>query len=367
MKSTKELFDERLHRIKATVALQKTDRVPIVPLGDAFCAKVAGVKLSEFCTIPELSNETMVKVLTNIGEIDGVQHVNFNAHNLSLIWLSKLKIPGRDIGEDQLWQVQEVELMTVDDYDAIINDGYEKFLDDYYMNRLDNLNAKLQPVRESFPAAIQSFVEKGIVPLSPVIVTIPFEIFCGGRSLVTFLKDLYRRPDQVQAAMDAAMPFILEQARQLCRLGLIGAWVGGWRSASEFMSPKLWQRFVLPYYKQLIQVVVDEGVIPILHFDSNWTRDLEVLKELPKAKCVLSLDGATDIFKAKEILGDHMCIMGDVPPAMLTLGTPDEVHEYCTRLIREIGPTGFILAQGCDIPPNAKLENVKAMVASVHG
>jgi len=167
MKSTKELFDERLHRIKAAVALEKTDRVPIVPLGDAFCAKVAGVKLSEFCTMPKLSNETMVKVLTNIGEIDGVQHVNFNAHNLSMLWLSKLDIPGRDIGEDELWQVKEAELMTVDDYDAIINDGYEKFLNDYYMNRLDNLNAILQPVQESFPAAVQSFVDKGIVPFSP--------------------------------------------------------------------------------------------------------------------------------------------------------------------------------------------------------
>jgi uroporphyrinogen-III decarboxylase len=34
-------------------------------------------------------------------------------------------------------------------------------------------------------------------------------------------------------------------------------------------------------------------------------------------------------------------------------------------LIEEIGPNGFILAQGCDIPPDAKFENVKAMVDAV--
>jgi len=33
-------------------------------------------------------------------------------------------------------------------------------------------------------------------------------------------------------------------------------------------------------------------------------------------------------------------------------------------LIRELGPEGFILHSGCDIPANAKLENVKAMVAA---
>ncbi len=37
----------------------------------------------------------------------------------------------------------------------------------------------------------------------------------------------------------------------------------------------------------------------------------------------------TDIRKAKEVLGDHMCIMGDVPPALLSSGTPEQVYEHC--------------------------------------
>jgi uroporphyrinogen-III decarboxylase len=112
-------------------------------------------------------------------------------------------------------------------------------------------------------------------------------------------------------------------------------------------------------------VAVEEGAIPVLHFDADWTRDLERFKEFPKGKCVLSLDGKTDIFKAKEILGDHMCLMGDVPARMLSLGTPQEVAEYSRRLINEVGPGGFILAQGCDIPPDAQYDNVKAMIDAV--
>ena len=76
----------------------------------------------------------------------------------------------------------------------------------------------------------------------------------------------------------------------------------------------------------------------------------------------MALDGETDIFKAKDILGDHMCLMGDVPAAMLFMASPDEVYEYCARLTRELGPTGFILQSGCDIPTNAKPENVRAMI-----
>jgi len=61
-----------------------------------------------------------------------------------------------------------------------------------------------------------------------------------------------------------------------------------------------------------------------------------------------------------------MCIFGDVPTAKLVTGTSNEVDEYCHRLIEEVGKDGgFILAGGCEIPPNARFENLKVMVNSV--
>jgi uroporphyrinogen-III decarboxylase len=78
----------------------------------------------------------------------------------------------------------------------------------------------------------------------------------------------------------------------------------------------------------------------------------------------MALDGETDIFKAKKILGNHMCLMGDVSASMLYLDEPEDVFDYSAKLIRMLGPEGFILQSGCDIPANAKLENVRAMVAA---
>ena len=127
----------------------------------------------------------------------------------------------------------------------------------------------------------------------------------------------------------------------------------------------MWNRFVWPHFVELVHEVAESGLIAILHLDSDWTRELARFRELPRGSCIMALDGETDIFKAKEILGDHLCLMGDVPATMLWRGTPDEVHDYCTRLIRELGPEGFILQSGCDIPTNASLENVKAMVETV--
>jgi uroporphyrinogen-III decarboxylase len=52
---------------------------------------------------------------------------------------------------------------------------------------------------------------------------------------------------------------------------------------------------------------------------------------------------------------------------MLYLEEPEDVYDYSAKLIRELGPEGFILHSGCDIPANAKLENVRAMVAAATG
>jgi uroporphyrinogen-III decarboxylase len=72
----------------------------------------------------------------------------------------------------------------------------------------------------------------------------------------------------------------------------------------------------------------------------------------------------TDIRRAKEVLGDHMAIMGDVPATLLATGLPADVREYVRRLIADVGPRGFLLAPGCDIPVNARPENVEALVAA---
>jgi uroporphyrinogen-III decarboxylase len=95
---------------------------------------------------------------------------------------------------------------------------------------------------------------------------------------------------------------------------------------------------------------------------------LGYFREMPRGTCILELDQDTDIFKAKEILGDWMCIRGNLSPTLLAFGEVGEVEAECERLIREVGHEGgFILGSGCEVPLNATIENVEAMYRVARG
>jgi hypothetical protein len=277
-----------------------------------------------------------------------------------------VRVPGVDLPEDTPYQVVEKELMTREDYDEILSQGWPHFYGRLLQEKvLDHVPADLLPLSQPPIDVRSAWATVGVPVLRAQVVAPPFEFLCGGRSFGSFALDLMEIPDKVEAVMNAMAPGLAHGICEVAkREGYPAIWVGGWRSAPPMLSPGMWARFVWPYLSRLIVEVIDHELIPILHFDSRWDRELERFKDLPRGKIIMALDGETDIFRAKEVLGNHLCIMGDVPAAMLVSRDVDRVFDYCRKLTREIGPEGFILHPGCDIPENARLENVQAMVAA---
>ncbi len=364
-----DLYRGRLTRILKAVALEKPDRTPVVLEYSGFAAYVTNTQMAEFLSSPTKNLDTMIQAFGMVGDGDAVNYGSFWPYGLCYDYLSKVSVPGVDLPEDEMWQVVETELMTRDDYDLILNLGWPDYFKRFMAERiLHDVPGEYLPPRRKSPDAQKAWRKKGVPVLSGGDVTTPYELLCGSRSLMEFSMDLFDIPEKVIAAMDAIVPHLAGNGiRRAKQRGYPLVWVGGWRTAPCMLSPEMWRRFAWPYFSRLVCEVVDAGLIALLHLDSDWTRELECFKELPRGRCIMALDGETDIFKAKEVLGDHMCIMGDVPASMLFLDTPDNVYAYCTRLIRELGPEGFILQSGCDIPANAKLENVQAMVAAATG
>jgi Uroporphyrinogen-III decarboxylase len=363
------LFQQRAERIEKAIRHQPVDQIPTVFIGTAFAPRWMGMTQAQFMTDPDAAIDVTIAAMARLGDIDGINlwPVGYHAINLSTIWLSKVLIPGRDLPDDALWQVVEKETMSVEDYDTIAQGGWQPFLESFLPKVVDMemFQAHMAWIMNSFPHELDKFKAAGYAPVVSAITTIPFEMLCGGRSMSRFFMDLYREPARVRAALEVMVPAMIENAVGACALsGVPRVWVGGWRSASAMLAPKIWDEFVWSHLRTIALALIDKGITPVLHWDQDWTRDLARLKELPAKSVVLNPDGMTDVRKAKELLGDHVAIMGDLPSSILTTGTPDDVYKYIEALVRDIGPTGLILCPGCDGPIDAKPENFEAFAAA---
>ncbi|MFC2039137.1 uroporphyrinogen decarboxylase family protein, partial [Chloroflexota bacterium] len=180
--------------------------------------------------------------------------------------------------------------------------------------------------------------------------------------------DMYRCPDKLLALCEKILEFQIARAvpaepnskgyRRRAGMPLH-------RGSDGFMSKEQFEKFYWPGLKKGILTNIELGYISAPFWEGIWDDRLEYLLELPKGKVVFHCE-KTDIFKAKEILGDHMCIQGGVPPTILQTGSPQDVDEYCRKLIEVVGKGGgFILGPGSAID-YAKPENIKAMVDSVN-
>ena len=360
-----QLYEERLSRINKAIRCEPVDRIPLIFQGTALAPRQMGLTMAEYVYNPLKAIEAHLDYMDGLG-VDGCNSPPWYRPDvgLSVVWLSHIKMPGRELPEDTLWQVEEKEVMSVDDYDAIIDRGIGPFLERYLPKIVDMpefLDGQAQTEKIN-PVMFQKVKERQYPIVTGAMSTIPFESLCGGRSMTSFFIDLYRIPQKVKAAMEVMVPMFIGMALEgAAKSGIRSTWIGGWRSASGLLPPKLWNEFVFPYFQTVSHAVAEKDIVSILHLDHNWTRDLGRLRELPEKMCVLNSDGMTDLRKAREILGDHMAMMGDVPSPLLTTGTPEDVYNYVRDLLRDIGPKGLLLCAGCDAPINARHENVVAM------
>jgi uroporphyrinogen-III decarboxylase len=365
------LYQERLARIKKVINLEPVDRIPVIYMAQAFAPRYMGMSMAEYCADPEAPLNVTLATMKKLGGLDGINMASAGRITsiLPALWLSRVAVPGRDLPPESLYQVREAEVMTPADYDVIINKGWQAFMESYLPKVADlvEMGEAQRWLAANLPRAIALYREHGYVAIVSNGVTTPFEYFCGGRSMAKFYADLYRIPDKVQAAMDVVLTDIIEQSLNGARLGgTLGIWVGGWRTASALIAPKLWNRFVWPYFVKIVNAVLDAGFTPVLHLDQDWTRDLARLRDLPAKKCIMNPDGMTNMKKFKELVSDRMAMMGDVPSSMFAAGTPEDITKYVHDLVNLFESHGLILCPGCDAPINTKSENMKAFIAASH-
>lgn len=372
--SPPQQYLQRAERIERALRFEPVDRVPFLMSGQAYAAVSQGLSLAEYCARPTAALEAQLDCmdeLSALAEVDGatILQVGCFPVAIGIGSLSRIEIPGFDLPDDRLWQARPSGVMSEADYDVILERGWPAYIGSLIpkIANLQLLGIHDAWMKQHAGTAADQYRARGYVPLSGGVVALPFEPLCCGRTMPRFIRDCHRRPELIKRVLDLGLEFLTGMGiGSAAELDVPSVWVGGWLTAPALVAPRIWDVFVWPYYLQIIGALHANGIRCVLHFDANWDREIHRLLELPRGACVLATDGTTDLRRAREILGDHMPVLGDVPAGLMTTGTPQEVRAYVRDLIRDLGKTGLVMNTGCDMPFNTPRANAEALLLATH-
>ena len=361
-------------RIVASINLQPVDRVVCAPIIEQYAGQFAGLTNKEFMWDWDKSQEAINKVWEAYPMWDSNAYMMHGRYAPvgQKCGPGRMRMPGKELEDNAQYQIVEFETMTRDDYDIVREKGFMEY-------RLTFLERAHQVSREEVTAAqkemaklrqdeIDRTLARGqSLTWGAIMGTVPFDNFSIMRSIDKFYKDMYQMGDQLLELLEIVNNATIAGSEMAAKAtGCNRVFMGAVRGSGQFINMKNFERFVWPYMKVMVEKMVEKNLVPILHCDSDWTKNLEYFLDLPKGKFVLELDSSTDIFKAHEILHGHCAIKGDVSPALFTVASPSELDEYAKKLITTFkNDEGLLYSSGCNMPMNSKHENVKAFFDAV--
>ncbi len=182
------------------------------------------------------------------------------------------------------------------------------------------------------------------------------------RGINTVMMDFFDDPAFVRDLFAFVVEMELRFAREQVRAGADVIGVGD--AAASLVGPKIYQEFVWPYEKQLVEGIHGLGAKVRLHICGNTRRSLT---EMGKLACdIVDLDSLAPISEARQQMGPGQVLLGNLNPvAVLRNGDPAFVTSAIAECHRQAGPR-FVVGAGCEVPRDTPVENLRALCEYAH-
>jgi hypothetical protein len=194
----------------------------------------------------------------------------------------------------------------------------------------------------------------------------PFDILSAFlRGMKGSMLDIYRQPDNVIKACEAILERNIARAipaNPNTRGNPKRVFMPLWRGDKSFMSKQHFDTFYWPTFKKAMLASIELGYVPVPVFEAHFGDRLECMLELPKEKAVASVEHM-DVVQAKEILGGHTCVIGNVPKS-LKYASPKDVLAYYRNLIKKCGKGGGLILN-ISLPYNTPVKELKELVNTI--
>lgn len=177
------------------------------------------------------------------------------------------------------------------------------------------------------------------------------------RGINRLMTDFFDDPQFVQDLFEFVVEMELAFARAQIEAGaeLIG--IGD--AAASLVGPQLYEQYVWPYEKRMVDGVHALGGLVRLHICGNINKLLGKIGELG---CdIVDLDYMVPVADARAAMGPDQVLLGNIHPVkLLRNGTAEQVTAAIAQCHRE-AVDRYIVGAGCEIPRGTPEENVFAL------
>lgn len=334
-----------LERVIAAMMFQEADRVPVVPLLLGAARRVVGISYPEWSTEPEKAAQAILQAQ----ELFGYDAL-FAALDLSVEaegFGAKIVYPENDAAHPN--------------YD----DPLIKSPEDYSLLRpFDPQGARRTSAQLRICEILLNAKGKEVPVLG--FTNGPLCVLSMLRGSQRLFVDCLKHPHEVHHALEVITQVLVEYVRAQCEKGVPGVCIDVLFGARGTLSRKMWLELEAPYARRVADEIRGHGALVALHNCGTGPYfDLMIEQLQPAAISYHCLpDDCKSPAELKEKYGTRVTLIGQVDcPRTLFFGGPEEVKRECRDLIRDLSPGGgFVLASGCEFPPNASLLNARAMV-----
>jgi MtaA/CmuA family methyltransferase len=183
------------------------------------------------------------------------------------------------------------------------------------------------------------------------------------RGINTLMLDFFDDPQFVRDLFEFVVDMELRFARAQVEAGIDLMGVGD--AAASLVGPDIYEEFVWPYEKRLVDGLHALGTKVRLHICGNTRR---ILGGMGRLGCeIVDLDFPAPLSEGRAAMGPHQVLLGNLNPVkVLKEGTSEAVSAAIVGCHRQAG-SRYIVGAGCEIPRGTPEANVRALTTYAQG
>jgi uroporphyrinogen decarboxylase len=190
----------------------------------------------------------------------------------------------------------------------------------------------------------------------------PFRSAVMLRGLNDLMLDLIGNPRGVHHLLEFTTAMAISYGKKLIECGTDILMPSNPVASGNLISVDHYKEFVYPYDKEMVTAFEGEGIKTVLHICGKVQDRLRLIADTGYDG--VSVDSVVDLRRAKEQVGDRICLIGNVDVFRpLRKGSAQKVREKALECIEAAGSEGrFMLSASCEIIADTPEENLRALV-----